>query len=504
MSEDKLYQKLVKIFGTDFVWTDKEILEDYAKDLSFAEGKVPRYVVLGRNTKDVEAVLKLANSDGLSIIPVSSSNPNRYHGDTLPRNDNTIILDLSRMNKILNLDKKNRVVMVEPGVTFGQIIPVLKKQGMKLLVPLLPRDGKSVLAAALERVPMIIPRYQWDSSDPLLCTEVVFGTGDLFRTGTAAGPGTVKQQQKRGAAQINPMGPTHFSPFRVVQGAQGSIGVATWVTVKLEYMPTVQKVIHLQSENLQDLLDVQYELLKYRLGDEIFILKDLNLASLVKIQSSQIIELANSLAKWNLIYVLAGRGKFANDKISYQEQDINDLVKELQKDNLNKESPINEQDILNAINDSTAFPWRTRLKGAFQDIFFITEFNSITKYVSLVEKMAQENLGVYIQPLNQGTSYHCEFDLFYDPRDESVIPGIKQNYIDISSKLMESGAFFNRPYSLWAKEAFANHSENTITALKKVKKIFDPNNVLNPGVLCFDDEMDQKNQKKVSKDAFKP
>ncbi|MBA7665562.1 hypothetical protein ES703_73636 [subsurface metagenome] len=51
---------------------------------------------------------------------------------------------------------------------------------------------------------------------------------------------------------------------------------------------------------------------------------------------------------------------------------------------------------------------------------------------------------------------------------------------------MDSGAFFNRPYGLWAKEVFKRHTDSTQTALKKVKKIFDPNNVLNPGVLCFD------------------
>lgn len=53
--------------------------------------------------------------------------------------------------------------------------------------------------------------------------------------------------------------------------------------------------------------------------------------------------------------------------------------------------------------------------------------------------------------------------------------------------LMNSGAFFNRPYGLWAKEVYERHEDSTYRALKKVKRIFDPNNVLNPGVLCFDD-----------------
>ncbi len=487
MTEDNIYQKLIKIFGSKYVSKDTEILEKYSQDLSFAQGNKPIYVVWGGKVSQIEAFLKLANLNDLSVIPISSKSPIKYHGDTIPQKDNSIILDLSKMNKILNIDKKNRVVMIEPGVTFGKLIPILKKKGLRILIPLTPRDGKSVLTTALERVPITIPRYHWDSSDPLLCTELVFGTGDRFRTGTAAGPGTIKQQRKAGAAQVNPMGPTHFSPYRIVQGAQGSIGVVTWATLKLELLPNLQKVFHLQSNNIQDLLDVQYELLKYRLGDEIFILNNLNLASLVKKNTQAILDLSSSLEKWNLIYVLSGRGKFAHDKISYQEADIKDILKNIKKDHLKKISPISEKEILTALNQPTRNPWRSRLKGAFQDIFFITDFENIPKFISIVEKMTKLDLGIYIQAINQGTSYHCEFDLFYDIKNGNLISDIKKNFIDISSKLINSGAFFNRPYILWAKETFANYSKENIIALKKVKKIFDPNNILNPGMLCFDD-----------------
>ena len=52
---------------------------------------------------------------------------------------------------------------------------------------------------------------------------------------------------------------------------------------------------------------------------------------------------------------------------------------------------------------------------------------------------------------------------------------------------MKNGAFFNRPYGDLTKEIYAHHDQETVNALRKVKKIFDPNNILNPGVLCFDD-----------------
>ena len=64
---------------------------------------------------------------------------------------------------------------------------------------------------------------------------------------------------------------------------------------------------------------------------------------------------------------------------------------------------------------------------------------------------------------------------------------IKKKILDIGNQLIENGAFFNRPYGIWSNKVFSHHSIETINALKKVKKIFDPNNVLNPGVLCFDD-----------------
>ncbi|MFX0080634.1 MAG: FAD-binding oxidoreductase [Candidatus Hodarchaeota archaeon] len=486
MSEELIYQKLVKICGSKFISNESELLESYSTDLSFVEGKIPNYIVWLNKTKQIEQILKLANELGFSVIPISSSSPIRYHGDTIPLRDNSIIIDLSRMNRILSIDRKNRVIMVEPGVSFGQLIPILEKKGLRLLQPLYPRDGKSVLMAALERVPTTIPRYQWDSSDPLLCTEVVFGTGDLFRTGTAAGPGTIKQQRKTGQAQANPMGPTQFSPFRLIQGAQGSLGIVTWATLKLELMPTVQKVVHFQAEDILDLLKLQHELLKFRLGDELLILNNINLACLVKQVSEDILELINSLSKWNLIFILAGRGKLANDKIAYQNGDLNDILSDLELDYLKKESVISESEIIYALKNSTSNPWRCRLKGSFQDIFFIANYEKISEYIHLVEMEVSEDLGVYIQAINQGTSYHCEFDIYYDPKDKPL-EIVKGKYMDLSVKLMEKGAFFNRPYGLWAEEVFKRHRNSTQTALKKVKKIFDPNNILNPGVLCFDD-----------------
>jgi len=486
MIKEVIRKKLAKICSSKNVSDDSKTLKTFSEDMSFTEGHIPDFVVWPSKTQEIEKILKLANKLNFSVIPVSSSSIFRHHGDTIPKKENCIILNLSKMRKILSIDRKNRVLMIEPGVTFDDIISKLKEKGLRLLMPLFPTGTKSVLTSALEREPITIPRYHWDSSDPLLCTEVVFGTGDLFRTGTAAGPGTVKEQQKVGIAYVNPMGPTQFSPFRIIQGAQGSLGVVTWATLKLELLPSIQRVFHFQSDNIQELLDFQHELIKYRLCDETFILNNLCLASLLENTTQEIENLANSVLKWNLIYVIGGRGKLSDDKLAYLEGDIGDILKQLKLEHLNSKSLVNESKIIECISQATSYPWRCNYKGGYQDIFFISQFEKIPEYTSLVESNKLKDLGIYIQPINQGTAYHCEFDLYYDPNDTNLSTNLKNTFLEISRNLMDNGAFFNRPYSFWAKEMYERHSDQTLVALKKVKKIFDPNNILNPGVLYYD------------------
>ena len=264
-------------------------------------------------------------------------------------------------------------------------------------------------------------------------------------------------------------------------------GVVTWATLKLELLPTKQKLIHLQSENLAELMELQYQLLKYRLCDELFIVDRTNLACLLEKNPETIVSLAESYAQWNLIIVLSGHGKLQDEKISYLEADIHDILEELDLLKLTQVTALNDHEILDALRSSAADPWRLRYKGACHEIFFITNYERIPEFITEVKSKWSGEIGVYIQPLNQGTSYHLEFDLYYDPASSEDLSAITQQFLDISAELIAKGAFFNRPYRAWKEQVYNHNDSQTQTALKKVKKIFDPNNVLNPGVLCFDD-----------------
>ncbi|MHA1300160.1 MAG: FAD-binding oxidoreductase [Candidatus Helarchaeota archaeon] len=487
---ENLTSKLNEILSKDRISDDPKILEQYSCDLSFEEPVIPKIVVWPTESEEIQKIIKLANDFKMGIVPVSSGAGPRFHGDTVPKREDSIIMDLSKMNKILRIDRKNRVVMVEPGVTFEQLIPEVEKHELRLLMPLYPRSTKSVLTSALEREPITIPRHHWDTSDPLLCTEVTFGSGDLFRTGSAAGPGTLEEQLEVGQAMKNPLGPTQFNMFRVLQGAQGSLGIVSWATLKCELKPTEIKIFYLQSEKL-DFFDFLYQIMKFRMPDELFILNKINLASLLEEDSKKIEDLANRLPEWIVIISLSGRGEFAQDRIDYLEADIKDIAKKTNINILTEIKGVSNDKIIEILSKSSKKYWKLRLKGGCQDIFFITTLDKTPNFVEKTQnylkdqQFSLQNLGVYIQPMTQGCNCHCEFDLFYDPNIPEETSKVKKIFSELSTKLMDIGAFFNRPYGKWADEIYKRLDPEISEALKKVKGIFDPDNILNPGVLCF-------------------
>ncbi len=223
--------QLKAIVGDSNVTDDQATLQQYSRDISFVHAIKPEYVVRPRNTGDIEHLVKLARETQTPLVPVSSGPPH-FRGDTVPSVGGSVIVDLSRMKRIIRVDRLNRSVMFEPGVTFGELIPAVKEAGLRLNLPFLPRSSKSVVGSLLEREPPIMPKYHWDISDPASCFEVIFGTGDVFRTGAAAGPGNIEEQWQAGGAQKEAAGPSASSWYRLIQGAQGTMGLVSWATAR--------------------------------------------------------------------------------------------------------------------------------------------------------------------------------------------------------------------------------------------------------------------------------
>lgn len=478
--------QLADIVEAGGVSDDPAVLEEYSHDLSFADARRPMFVVRPGDAGQVQRLVEWANRTLVPLTPVSSGPPH-FRGDTIPERDG-IVVDLSGMRRVLRIDRKNRVAMVEPGVTFADLKVEVERQGMRVMTPLAPRSTKSVIGSLLEREPILVPKYHWDMSDPLCCTEVVFGSGDLFRTGAAAGPGTLEQQWEAGQAQKSPLGPGPTDFFRVVQGAQGALGIVTWATVRLELLPSLQEVFTVGCDTLDVITDLVRWLQRLKLGDECLVLDRLNLAAILEPDTRAMQKLGSALPPYVLVFVVAGYDRLPEERVAYQTHDIMEVARRCGV--VPKPLPgVDSKRLLGALAGPCPDPyWKLRPRGNSADIFFLTTLDRAPEFVGVMREAAREtgfptaNTGTYVQPVQQGRACHVEFNLMFDPGDQAEARLAKRTFEVASEALMSQGAFFSRPYGVWA-ELVGSRSPENIAALRKVKRIFDPNQVMNPGKL---------------------
>lgn len=466
--------------------------------------KAPQGVIRIKDVDMLTATIKWARAQKKALVPSSSSGPH-FHA-SLKTPDNAWVLDLSGMKRIININRRNRVAMFEAGVTFEELVPLAKRNNLRVMLPLSPRLGKSALAAYLDREPVIYPKYQWDISDPLLCLEVVYGTGDIFRTGSAAGPGTIEEQWAAGEHQKSPMGPGQNDWMKIIQGAQGGIGVATWCSCKCEVRPEVEKIFVAGSDNLEQLTEASYRMFFRKLTDIHFILDKNAFVNLLAHKTEDKEQVAKGASDWNMVYSVSGIEHYPEERAEYL---ASACEKELGSLSVKTASPsergiMDEKAMLKLLtmpNQLTAeeknkivfgiMPepnWKDRPMGAHRSVFFQTTLDKASRFVHLFDNLAKEasiesgHITRYIQPQLGGRCCHIEFIVSADPDNENSLLKTHEFCQGVARPLINEGAFFSRPHGDWAEPAMKKAS-SSFWIYEKVKNIFDPDHVLVPGRL---------------------
>jgi FAD/FMN-containing dehydrogenase len=484
-------EQLEDIVGVGNATADPAVLAAYAQDQSFVSPVTPRFVVKVDGLESIKRLVNLAKETGTGLVPVSSGGPH-FHGDTVPSTSDSVIVDLSGMKKVDLIDPFERVVsIIEPGVTFGELIPAAAEHGLRLNIPLQPRASKSVVGSMLSREPVIMPHYHWDISDPIGSTEVVFGTGDMFRTGAAAGPGDISEQREGGGVQKEAAGPSASSLHRMLQGAQGTLGIVTWASARCELIPDREQPYFLTSQDATKLLEAAHWLIRLRLGNELLILNRVDVGALFARDDLEHGRLVAKLPRWVLFFNLGAYKYFPDMRMEGLIQDTRELVQRLGLETSQNIGGIGAGEFLDAIRRPSAEPyWKLRRGGGVQDIFFLTTYAKIPGQIKVMTQAAEaagyhvDKMGVYLQPVVQGTNCHVEFNLFYDPGDVAETVAVRALATGAIAPLMSAGAFFSRPFGQ-ATHQIMNRDAASVEALRKFKAIVDPAGILNPGKLCF-------------------
>lgn len=213
-----------QIVGKEWSYSADGDLEPYRDAYSpywgEANERIPPVALAPSDVEQVRAVLRVANAYRIPLWPVSTGK-NLGYGGSAPAVPGTGVLDLKRMNRILEVDDKNHHALVEPGVSYFDLYRHIKDNKLKVWIDS-PDPGwgspvGNTLDRGVGRTPM---QDHWNSVCGL---EVVLPNGDLVRTGMGAIPGSKSWQHFKYG----------FGPYVDGIFSQSSYGVVTKMGVWL-------------------------------------------------------------------------------------------------------------------------------------------------------------------------------------------------------------------------------------------------------------------------------
>lgn len=186
------------IVGAQWVFTSDDDLELYRDSYSIlwdeAEERVASAAVAPDTAEQVVELVKIANRYRIPIYPISTGK-NLGYGGAAPATAGSVVFDLKRMNRIVEIDERNGYVVVEPGVSYFDLYAHIQEKGLKLWIDCPSPGWGSVIGNALDGgVGVTLASYR-NHFDAHCGLEAVLPDGRMLRTGMGAMPGAKTWQQ---------------------------------------------------------------------------------------------------------------------------------------------------------------------------------------------------------------------------------------------------------------------------------------------------------------------
>ncbi len=206
----------------DGIVSDAAGLAAYDGDAITAYRQAPLVCALPKNKDQVSAILKFASDEGVPIVPRGAGTS--LSGGALPRGDG-ILLGLSRMNRILDIDFENACVTAEPGVTNLAVTRAVEGHGY-YYAP----DPSSQIACT-------IGGNVAENSGGLHCLKYGLTTNNLLGVEIVLVDGT---QLKLGGKSVGAGG---MDLLGIVAGSEGLLGVVVEAILRIRPKPPVTRTL---------------------------------------------------------------------------------------------------------------------------------------------------------------------------------------------------------------------------------------------------------------------
>ncbi|MFC4255166.1 FAD-binding protein [Altererythrobacter xixiisoli] len=249
-------QELRAIVGENWVFADEASTVSYRKSFipDLRGEHIPSGAVAPRTVEEVQAILKVANRYKLPLWPVSTGK-NMGYGMATPASSGQMILDLKRMNRILDFDAELGTILVEPGVTYQDIHDYIEKNNLPFWLDV-PTVGPivSMVGNTLERGVGYTPHG--DHFFMQCGMEVVLADGSVLRTGMGSVEnGNTWQAFKWG-----------YGPYLDGIFTQSNFGVVTKMGMWLMPRPPAYRPFVARSAEVEDIAKITDTVRPFRMN----------------------------------------------------------------------------------------------------------------------------------------------------------------------------------------------------------------------------------------------
>ncbi|MBB5686409.1 FAD-binding oxidoreductase [Sphingobium boeckii] len=244
------------IVGADHVRDDEAGRKLHSEDVYETSSNTVMLIVAPASTEELGAIVSAANAAGVAIAPRGGGMS--YTASYLPADNSTVSLDMTRMNRVLNINPDDMTVTVEAGCTWLALNEALAPHGVR--TPFWgPMSGiYSTIGGGLSQLnAMFGAGHYGTSSESMIALTVVLGNGAILRTGARGPDGDTPFYR-------------HFGPdiAGLFCGDSGTLGIKAEITMRLIRTPQHEDYVSFSFKSGTDMLKALAEITRAGVASE--------------------------------------------------------------------------------------------------------------------------------------------------------------------------------------------------------------------------------------------
>jgi glycolate oxidase len=453
-SKPEVLERLKQIVGVENVLVEPDKVEPYGAD-AVKEKFPPEAVVFPESTAEMVQILKLANE---YLFPVTARGGGvGYTGGAVPV-DGGIVIGTDRMNKVIEVNADDLYVICQPGLTTFALQQAVEKYG--LLFPPDPASYKDSYIGgniAENAGGMRTPKYGV-TKHSVLGLEVVTATGEIIRTGGR----TVK----------NVVG---FDLTGLMCGSEGLLGIITEATLKLLPMPEATSTVRASFKSMEAACQVLT-----RFTPEGLLPMAMEVVDKYCIKAIEENFAFGLSADANAILIVAVDG--FKDEVERNAQTIERILQENGGFDIlrskNKEEEDKLWDVRRAISPSLMKYGTLKLN---EDV--VVPRSKVPELISRIEDIGRAH-STFVANFGHAGDGNIHVNFLCNRDDAESIQRARECVRETFALSVELGGSISGEHGIgYVKAQYLDMAIDapTLEIMKNIKKVFDPNGILNPG-----------------------